>query len=237
MKLYRIYAALFAGLFLFTLTSCNRLVGSGRIISEKRATGNFTGISSSSAIDVELRYGPATEVVVEADDNVIRYVRTEVRGNTLIIGFEHNTSLSKVHVKVLVAAPAINKLDASSAAAIVVKDGLKSDGRIELRASSSGSITAALDAPEISADASSSGDIRINGRTRHYVAEASSSGDIRSFDLLSETTEATANSAGSLDVYASVKLNARASSGGDVRYKGGAAVEKHEDSGGSVSAK
>jgi len=57
---------------LMFLSSCHRITGSGNIISEKRVTGGFTGIKTSSGIDVELRMGDDSEVTVEADDNIIK---------------------------------------------------------------------------------------------------------------------------------------------------------------------
>ena len=228
----------FSALGLLSLfISCTARVGSGHIVTENRHTGDFHGISSSAAIDVELVSGPTTEVVVSADDNILKYVRTEVEDGILRIGYRNNSSISNSHVKVFVTAPAVDDLNASSSADILAKNVLKSNGTIRLQASSSGSVTAEVDAPQVDARASSSGDIKLAGRTRDYSADASSAGQIKSFDLLSENARVSVNSGGSARVYASVKLKAEASSGGDVDYRGGAAVEKTENSGGSVSRK
>ena len=52
------------------LGSCDQMSGSGNIVTEKRETGDFKGISAGGAFEVEVKMGPVTEVVVEADDNI-----------------------------------------------------------------------------------------------------------------------------------------------------------------------
>jgi len=60
----------------------------------------------------------------------------------------------------------------------------------------------------------------LEGKTSVLAAEASSAGDIDAYRLESESVRARANSAGSVKVTATKSLDARASSGGDVRYRG-----------------
>jgi Putative auto-transporter adhesin, head GIN domain len=224
--------------FLTLLSSCNYTSGSGNMITQKRTVGNFTGIAASNAIDVEVTIGTATEVRVEADDNIMKHVITDVSGDGVLkIKIENMVSLNDTHVKVYVTTPGLKSISASSSADVKVNGVIKYDGKISFDASSSGDIEATVDAPEVDAEASSSGSIILSGKTKNYKAEASSSGDIKSAELLSENTNASANSAGSTDVHASVTLNADASSGGDVTYRGAATVKKDVSSGGSVEKK
>ena len=228
---------LFFTAIIITISSCHHISGSGNIISSKRVTGDFTGISASNAIDVEVRVGAPQEVLVEADDNIVKYIVTTVSGDILKITMEDNTSISNSHMKVYVTAPSIKSLKASSSADIVVKGGLKSDGKLTFHASSSGSISATLDAPEVEAEASSSAEIEITGKTKKYTADVSSSANIKSANLLSENTWVSAGSSGNASVFASVSLKAKASSSGDIEYRGNAIVEKTVNSSGSVEKK
>ncbi len=219
------------------LHSCNYTTGSGNIITQKRQVGNFTGIAASNAIDVEVTIGTATEVRVEADDNIIKDIVTDVSGGVLHVKIENMVNLNNTHVKVFITTPGLKSIGASSSADVKVAGVIKYDGKISFDASSSGDIEAEVDAPEVSAEASSSGSVTLSGRTKIFRAEASSSGDIKSAQLLTENTTASANSGGSTDVHASVTLNADASSGGNITYHGAAAVKKDESSGGSVEKK
>ena len=228
-------------IFLFTavilLNSCDYTTGSGNIITEKRNTGNFSGISVGGSFDVEVKIGPVAEVTVEADDNVIKFVQTTVSGNTLKIRTEGLHSMNNVHLKVYITVPELRSIKASASAGVKVLDVIKGDGKLSFDASSSADIEAEVDAPEVDAEASSSGSVTLSGKTKSYTARVSSSGDIKSFELLTENTNVSANSSGSAQVHASISLTANASSSGDITYRGAANVKKNVSSSGSVEKK
>ena len=219
------------------LNSCDYTTGSGNIITQKRLVGNFTGISVGGSFDVEVKIGPVTQVTVEADDNVIKYVETSLSGNTLKIRTEGLHSMNNVHLKVFITVPELRSVKASASASVKVLDIIKEDGRLSFDASSSADIEAEVDAPEIDAEAGSSGSVTLNGKTKNYTARVSSSGDIKSFKLLSENTDVSASSSGTAQVHASINLTAKASSSGSIDYRGSANVKKTVNSSGSVEKK
>lgn len=222
---------------LITLVSCQHTTGSGNIVTETRNTGSFDAISVGGSFDVEVKNGNSTSVVVEADDNIIKYIQTRVSGNVLKINTEDLHSYSNVHMKVYVTTPGLKAISASASAEVIAEDVLTNSEKLVFKASSSASIRAEVDAPEVVTDANSSATITLKGRTKTHQSEASSSGEIKAFNLLSENTTASASSSGSIEVHASVSLNAKASSSGNIEYKGGATVTKSESSSGSVDKK
>ena len=213
--------------------SCSNITGSGNIISEERKLKEFTGISASGNIDVEVISGDAQKVEVEADDNVMEFIVTKVEGNTLKIR-TRDVNLFNAHVKVYITAPFISTLKASASATIEAKDIIKSNGKITLAASSSADIIASVDAPEVVTDANSSGTVKVSGRTKYHKAESSSSAEILAYNLLSENTVAHANSSGSIEVHASLNLDASANSSGSIKYRGTPALKSNTNSSGSV---
>lgn len=224
-------------LTVFTLASCDQTTGSGNIVTETRKTGSFDGISVGGGFDVEVKIGAVTSVTVEADDNVIKHIETRVSGNTLKISTEDLHNYSDVHMKVYVTAPAITNIRASASADVIAENILTGSDRLTFKASSSASIKAEVDAPEIETDASSSATITLTGKTKTHKTNASSSAEIKTFGLLSENTSAHASSSADIEVHASVNLDAKASSSGSVKYKGVGAVTKSESSSGSVEKK
>lgn len=216
------------------LASCQYTSGSGDIKSENRTVANFTGISVGSSFDVEVKIGPVTEVRVEADDNIIKYIETEVSGNTLKIRLEDNHSISNAHLKVYITMPALTSVKTSGSASVIVQDVITSKEKLSFKASSSSDIKAEVDAPEVEVDASSSATINLSGKTKTYYVEASSSSDIKSLDLLSENATAKASSSATIKLHASVSLDAKASSSADIIYRGAGAVNQSVSSSGSV---
>jgi len=216
------------------LGACRYKTGSGNIVSEKRNAGSFTAISVGGGFEVELRHTDNEEILVEADDNLIKYVHTDVSGGQLKIRLDE-INVHDAHLKVYIGAPEINNIKASAAASVIVKDELKSAGSIQLTASSGAEIKTHIDAPDVVAEASSGGELELSGKTRDLKGEVSSGSTIDARELLSENADVNASSGASAKVHASVKLIAKASSGANITYRGGATdVQKSQSSGGEV---
>ena len=219
------------------LASCDYTTGSGNIITQNRSVGNFSGISVSNSFDVEVKIGPVAEVRVEADDNVMKYIVTNVSGNDLRIKVEGMHNINNVHMKVYITTPELNSIKASASSSVKVLDVIKDNTKLHFTATSSADIEAEVDAPEVEAEANSSGSVTLSGKTKNYKAQVSSSGDIKSAGLLSENADVEASSSGSAYVHASVSLNAKASSSGSIDYRGAASVQQSVSSSGSVEKK
>ena len=85
---------LFVALIVFVSTACTvpfapRLVrGSGDVIVEERDVSDFEEILVTGAGRVIVTQGGSESLSIETDDNLMQYIETEVRGNTLEIGFK-----------------------------------------------------------------------------------------------------------------------------------------------------
>src|SRR5664279_2052805 len=89
------------------------ITGNGNIRTEKRSTGNFTGVKTSGSIDVEISSGDTYAVSAEDDDNVLPYIVTEVREGVLNVHYKEGTSIQSDHAKVYVTAPSLDKVSVS----------------------------------------------------------------------------------------------------------------------------
>ncbi len=227
----------FIAVLLFA-TACNQIKGSGHIITESRNVSPFTTVKVSNSINVDVQQGATAFVEVEGDDNVIKYVQTKVENGKLIIGYDGGHNFNSVTINIHVTSPVLNAFEASSSADITGNSQIVSASKIDVDASNSASINLKLDAPLVNVDASSSADITITGRAKEVSSKASSSADIDMFGLLAETATATASSSATINIFASVKLNATANSSGDINYTGGVKdINKSVSSSGSVEPK
>ena len=70
----------------------NSIEGSGNITTQKRIVeGDFKSIEVNNDIDVVIEQSDRTEIMVEADDNLQKYIATKVENGTLIISFDKNS--------------------------------------------------------------------------------------------------------------------------------------------------
>jgi Holliday junction resolvase len=228
------FVLLCAVLTLFSCFRGRRITGSGNVVTEKRQTGNFTAVNAEGVVSVEVKNGPVTEVVVEADDNLQKYIYTKVEGGELTIGIKRLNSFTNCTFKVYVTAPRLQQISNSGTGSVTSDGVLKDDKSISLSSSGVGSITADVDAPLVDADVSGVGSIKLSGRSKNYTASVSGAGGINSFDLLSENADADVSGVGHINLHASVKLDASVSGAGDIRYRGAAAVETSVSGVGSV---
>jgi hypothetical protein len=202
--------------------------------SEVRQIGSFQGVRVSEAIDVYLKKGDKESVKVEATGTDLSNVLTEVSGTTLKIHMRDGNFRGRKSVKVYVTFTQLAKLSASSAANLFSSDPIKSD-RLEISVSSAGSVETKLESESVSVSASSAGKTVLEGKTKSLEIEASSAGDIDAYNLESENVNASVSSAGSAKISVSKELEAHASSGGSIRYRGNPLkTNTDSSSGGSV---
>jgi hypothetical protein len=216
-------------------TACTIKTGSGNIQVENRNTDMFTSIDIGGDLDVEIKKGANSAVSVEADDNLIDDVVTTASNGQLKVHLKSGVSYRDLHIKLIITTPMqVEKISSSASARVMANDLVKWGDKIYLSASSGSSIKATVDAPNIEGEASSGADLELNGRTRVLKLEASSGATLKAMGLLSENTVVNVSSGANATVHASVMLDAKASSGATVSYKGNPSVSKKESSGGSV---
>jgi hypothetical protein len=207
--------------------------GNNNVVTKERNAEHFTGIKVSSGIDVYLTQGNNEKISVEADENLHEYILTEVRGGVLNVYTDANirdAERKSVHVTM----KEINSIRTSSAGDVYGETPVKTD-RLELSASSAGNIKLEVFAEEINADISSSGDITITGEAEKLDADLSSAGDLNAYELKVREADVSVSSAGDADINVSEKITARASSAGDINYKGNPKyVDAHSSSAGGI---
>jgi hypothetical protein len=223
--------------FAFTLSACAQswktVTGHGNVISKERKTDSFTELKVSSGIDVYLKQGNNTSVTVEADENLHEYILTEVRNGVLNVYSEYNIRDAEKK-RVYVTMKDVSSLKTTSAGDIIGESPIKSD-ELELSASSAGNIKLEVDTKNLGVDISSSGDITLRGKADNFKADLSSAGDLNAFDLMAREADISVSSAGDADVNVSERINARASSAGDINYKGDPKyVDAHSSSAGGI---
>jgi hypothetical protein len=145
--------------------------GSGTSKTEQRNVTGFSEIEAGGAVNLEVETGREFSVSVEADDNLLQYIKTEVSGNTLKIYSEGKISpTAKLNVKISM--PALEGLDVSGASDAKIMN-VKADS-LELKASGASEIDILGEANELKAEASGASEINAeNLRVQSAVVDAS----------------------------------------------------------------
>lgn len=172
--------------------------GSGVLKNETRAVSGFSKVEAGGAIRLEITAQKDFSVSVEADDNLLPLIKTEVRGDTLKIYREKGSS-SKIGIKVTISMPDVNGIDISGASTAVVS-GAKSES-LEL-------------------EASGASKIKIDGEAKDLTSDASGASGIDAENLLAENADIKASGASNTTVSATGELEADASGASTIYYTG-----------------
>ena len=233
--LISIYLAL-----LFTTTSCNLngvvgIKGNGKVVSEKRTiSSDFNVINVQQGINLYVTQGNQTDINVEADENIMDLLITEVKNNELNIYFEKNVNYAKAR-NVYLTTSDISKISASSGASVKSENTIQATS-LDLESSSGSSIKIRTNAHEIKSESSSGSTITIFGKSEMFSANASSGSSINANELKTVDAMVKVSSGANINVNVTHKLTAKASSGGAIEYEGNPKdVDKKTSSGGSVS--
>jgi hypothetical protein len=206
--------------------------GNGEVAKESREVyEEFTEISASEGLDVYVTQGDNFTIEVEADENIIDLIGTDIKNGKLRIHAIEN--IGRATKRVHVSLPSVTGLYASSGADLYTQNVIRAN-KISLDASSGAGIKAALVADEVEADTSSGADIRIEGEAVLFYADASSGSDIKAKDFTVRTCHADASSGADISVNVTESLIADASSGADISYVGNPDVQKKKSYSGSV---
>jgi hypothetical protein len=217
--------------------SCASVSGDGNVRDEKRNISAIHAVKTSGSVDVEIKTGNDYSLLVENDENLLPYLVTDIDDGTLNIHYKHGYSVMNDHAKVVLTAPALDKLITSGSGDINSDGVIKNSNEIEINTSGSGNVNATVDAPSVKVTGSGSGDISLSGRTKDFNCKISGSGDVKCQNLKSENAVIHVSGSSNVHVFASVSLKVNVSGSGDVFYAGNpASPEIHIAGSGTVKA-
>ncbi|HEX2683170.1 MAG TPA: head GIN domain-containing protein, partial [Ferruginibacter sp.] len=215
------------------------------VINDPNATvrtvnGSFTAISVSSGIELYMTQGNEESVAVSASDQKhLDRIKTEVENGTLKIYYNNKGITWKSdnrHLKAYVSFKTLSKLTASAGSEVNVNGSISSDN-LDMRVSSGAEFTGAINAKQFTVDVSSGAEVKISGRSDKLSIEVSSGAEFDGYGLTTDYCDASASSGASVEVTINKELNAKASGGADIRYKGEALIRDIKMSGGGAVGK
>ena len=229
--------------------------GSGRITTEQRNVSDISGVSLHTDGELFIEVGNTESLRIEADDNLIPYIRTDVRNGVLTIETDQagNLHFSR-SVRYYLTVKSLNSIAILSSGNVQASD-LKADkflinvsssgdlkmgdlqtGALTVEINSSGDVTmGVLNAAMLEAHIRSSGDLNIGGgEVEKQNIELNSSGDYLAQNLESDESHVSLTSSGDAFIRVRDQLTADLHSSGDLHYRGNPAVSVNKSSSGDL---
>ena len=176
------------------------------VTSESRNVSGFEEVELQGVGNLSIQQTGSESLTVEAEEDVLPNIRTEVVNNRLIIGPEPNTSINTTQ-------PINYKL--------TVKD------LNALKVSGSGNVDAEdISTDELAVTTSGTGNVKISGEADSQEITISGSGSYQAEDLESKEVKVDVRGSGSAVVNVSDELDAKVSGIGSVEYIGDPTVNQ-----------
>lgn len=234
----------FAIAFIAIQSSClhpfnHKVRGNGNIISETRILDEtFDEVELEDNFVVYVVYDSVSEIEIETDENLIQYIKTEVKNGKLsirtVLGRNINPSQDVI---VYVRSPFISDLTLSGSGSMYA-DSLKSNnseitlsgsGNIQVKVianfvdvniEGSGNINLETYTNSINATISGSGDMFLEGNANQSEFEIDGSGCIKAYNLTQNDCFSTISGSGNIYTKVSDMLDVKITGSGDVYYIG-----------------
>jgi len=232
-------------LFLFILSGITSLFagchsfshpGSESVKKETRQVGSFTGISVGGAFKIYVTQAATQSVAVEADEDIIEYIFTEVEDGVLEIGMKKCPGPAWNHVKTLnvyISVTELTSLDLSGAVEIKFENQVKTN---ELDLEISGAVEAELNLAVAALEMEMSGacELTLHGTGQNVNIQASGASELDAFEFVMQDLNLYASGANEANVNVSGNLKVKASGACDIRYKGSSRVDVYTSGASSV---
>ena len=176
----------------------SRIQGSGVTGSEVRNVIGFDGVDVGGVFHVEIIAGEVFYVEVQADDNLLQYIKTEVDGNILRIETTEGVK-SRNPMRIRISAPDINGIHASGASKVSLA-GVKNSS--------------------LDIDTSGASKVKVDGETADVTVEVSGASSIDAESLKARSATVDASGASHINLFATDRVRADASGASKIVYSG-----------------
>ena len=200
---------------LFMLSGCSGVRGSGIRKTEKRDLPAFTSIETTGAFELAVNCQKPASFEIEADDNILPLIQTEVRNGVLHISSTKGYHSSR-GILLRITVPNLESVKSTGAGKFRVSD-VKNDN-FEIHSTGAAQVSA-------------------SGQSKSVKISSTGAGKIDAHNLHANNAEVSVTGATTVDVYAADQLDVTVSGAGQVTYSGNPRVNKHISGAGQVTKK
>ena len=212
----------------------NMVTGNKQVITQTRDVQNFQNIEAKGGIKLKLEQGSAQEVKVEADENLIDLITTEVRNNKLYVSLKKSIRQYEA-LNVYVTFDTLNSLTLQ-AGVQATNEGTLQFGNLDMNVSSGAGTDMNLFAENLSLNVSSGSNVTLSGKTNDLRVDNSSGAIVNASQLEAAYCHANSSSGANTRIWVTKECSIDASSGGRIKYAGSPQIkDMNISSGGSVS--
>ncbi len=238
MKIVKFYTTTLAIFVLALLLAdvpaiAQRIQGNGNIKTQNRDVSGFSGLDVSGGFEVQVTKGNNESLRIEADENLLDNIRTEVKNGVLHIYNEGNISTKK-SMKAYVTLKELNSLDISGGVK-VIGNSTFNPKTFKMDLSGASNVKLDLMTSRLVADMSGASKVALTGKADQILLDMSGASDVDAADLEAKNVKVEASGASKVKVFAKESLAINASGASNVKYKGSPRITSDTSGGTRIS--
>ena len=196
-----------------------RIKGNGDWKKEAFNLSDFKNIDLQDNFEVRLKQGDFS-VEVEAESNIMEYLKVENADGYLILGSKKGFKLkSSEDPRVYISMPDVNVITVSGVGKFRSEGNFKTEN-LEVMISGAADMELDLECTTLKTRISGAGDISLRGSADYFSTSNSGAGNIDAYDFVTKTTKISINGAGDAKVHATERVDANINGAGSVSYAG-----------------
>lgn len=194
--------------------------GNGNMKTEVRNTSDYDAVSSAGNFDVKLVPGKEGKITLNGEENLMKYVITEVKNGKLSIKVKKNTNI-RITKKFVITVPYkdIEKVALAGSGDISNSGTIKSED-FKVALAGSGDIRLTLSTSNVKTSIAGSGNVNLSGKSDHLACSIAGSGDVNAYGLSTKSTSVSVAGSGNVKTTVSDSIKARVAGSGTIYYKG-----------------
>jgi len=194
--------------------------GSGRLVSEQRDVSGFDKVVFGSFGDLSITQGEQESLIIEADDNLLEHIESNVVNGVLSLGFELNYHfVLPTHIHYTLVVKDLSSIQLSGVGSVEI--GELHTGSLSMDLSGTGNLTVAnLRADRLNVVISGLGGVEAAGKVRDLDIHISGAGNFKGGSLHSQTSHIRVSGLGDATVWVDNSLDVVVSGTGGIEYYG-----------------
>ncbi len=199
------------------LSSAQNVKGNKKVVKQEREIPLFKNLDVGGAFNVYFTQSDKTSLIVEADENLMEKIMTEVSGNELKIYSKNIKNATALNI--YVSNPVIEKIDVSGAATLESENSLSAKN-LKIIASGAAEAMLSVDVDELETRASGASNVRLSGSAYFHQIKTSGAAEVKAGDLVTTKTEANASGASEIRINATEEVRSSKSGAGSISVSG-----------------
>ncbi len=204
--------------------------GSGNQVSEIRKVAGFSRIDVSGAFKIILKQDSSLTVNINTDDNLVKYVKTDVSGDKLRISTRGKNICTNGPIVITIGIHHLGEIKSSGAVDFETAGKLVT-GDLSFKLSGITKINMELDAANVSTESSGASEINLKGQASSHSVDLNGGGKIHAFDFVVGNYNISTSGASDCEINVLHQLNVKSSGASSIKYKGNPSSVNSDKSG------